>query len=333
MQHFPKRMRGMRLLIVNVTVGVVVLAVAAVIAFGAYPQDSVTVYTGCLTAGGTISSLAASPTTPTKPCLATERLIHLSGGTITKVTAGTGLTGGGSDGYVTVGLDPAYSLPQTCTNGQITKSGGPSTAWTCGNQQTYSGSDFALSNQSCSSGQFVTGINSTGHTNCANDQTYSGADFALSNQSCGTGQFTSGVGADGKLACGTPSGAPDVYVAHQGDPGQPPPSGDLRDNGRDIVQLTLPAGSWLLNSKVSILNLDSDQQPGHCSLMNGTTELDHTDFEMEGASTFQIEPDQISVQNLAVVTLNASATITLHCQGTTNFAHWGVLTAMIANPK
>jgi hypothetical protein len=42
-------------------------------------------------------------------------------------------------------------------------------AWACGvdNNTTYSGADFALSNQTCSPGWFVTAINGNGFLNCA----------------------------------------------------------------------------------------------------------------------------------------------------------------------
>jgi hypothetical protein len=77
--------------------------------------------------------------------------------------------------------------------------------WSCGDQKTYSGQDFALSNQSCDTGQFVNGIDTTGNTQCAKDQTYSGADFALSNHSCSTGMFVTGVSSTGLPTCSTPT--------------------------------------------------------------------------------------------------------------------------------
>ena len=54
-------------------------------------------------------------------------MVHLSGGTITQVTAGTGVavsgvggTGYVNNGFATVGLDPKFQLPQSsCANGQF----------------------------------------------------------------------------------------------------------------------------------------------------------------------------------------------------------------------
>lgn len=235
-------------------------------AYAAYPQDSVGVYTGCLNiagdGNGTINALAPG-LNPLRACGKNQILVHLSGGTITEIKAGTGLTGGGSNGSVTLNLASSYQLPQTCTNGsiikwngsvwtcaseqtytngtgldlsgntfsinpnyqlpqsctagQIAKSGGQSTAWACGDQNTYSGNDFALSNQSCNSGQFVNAINSTGHTQCGNDQTYNGHDFATSGQACSQGDYVQGIDSNGAVICTTdsPTGLHSVYDTYK----------------------------------------------------------------------------------------------------------------------
>ncbi len=70
-----------------------------------------------------------------------------SGGTVTSVGSGIGLTGGPITGAGSLSLVPSFQLPQNCTPGQVVESTGsrPST-WTCANDQT--GSDWSLSGNS-----------------------------------------------------------------------------------------------------------------------------------------------------------------------------------------
>lgn len=137
-----------------------VVATAAGVAYAAYPTSGVAVYTGCLntggSAGGQINNVAVSPASPLKPCGSNQVLVHLSGGTITRVIAGTGLSGGGSDGAVTLGLANGFSLPQSCADGQAPVES--SSGWTCGN--------FANSDQSCSTGKFANGVGQDGSLSC-----------------------------------------------------------------------------------------------------------------------------------------------------------------------
>jgi hypothetical protein len=227
MRYVPKRVRSVRLLLISTVVVFVVLGGTVAIAIAAYPQDSVTVYTGCLSTGGSggiIGSVAVG-SSPTKPCGSNQLLIHLSGGTITQVTAGTGLEGGGNNGYVGVDVKPGYRLPQTgCSSGQFVASDGVG-GWSCKDQKTYSGSDFAVSNQSCgSAGQFVNGIDGSGNVQCANDQTYSNGDglnlsgntFSLKSgyqlpQGCSAGQVASSNG-DGTWSCQSAASGLSTYT-------------------------------------------------------------------------------------------------------------------------
>jgi len=192
MKAFRKRPRSVRVLLVSAGVGAILLTGAA-IAIAAYPKYSVTVLTGCLSNGGTSAGNlgnVAVGSNPSKPCGTNQLLVHLSGGTITQVTAGTGLNGGGSNGFVAVGIKPSFQLPQTgCSSGQFVASDGAS-GWACQSQQTYSGSDFALSNQACGTGEFMTGIDSAGAKQCAADQTYTngtGLDLSGNTFSLGSG--------------------------------------------------------------------------------------------------------------------------------------------------
>ncbi len=59
-----------------------------------------------------------------------------SGGDITAVYTGTGLTGGGESGDVALSLAAPYRLPQACANGQIAEWDASAAVWQCGDDDT-----------------------------------------------------------------------------------------------------------------------------------------------------------------------------------------------------
>jgi hypothetical protein len=167
------------------------LALSAANALAVFPNDQVASYAGCLntsgTAAGTFAKIAAGDE-PSSPCGPNQAVIHLSGGDITSVVAGQGLSGGGTNGATTLSLAAGQSLPQTCSNGQIPEWNG--TGWSCGvdNDTTYSngtGLDLSGTNafsvkpsyrlpQSCGAGQVAKWDSATGAWSCANDTTGGG---------------------------------------------------------------------------------------------------------------------------------------------------------------
>jgi hypothetical protein len=270
-----------------IKVGIAVVAAAVVgsagVARAVDPPGSVAMYTACLTGGGQLTDVAVGAAAPLHPCHGNDMVVHLSGGTITSVSPGTGLVGGGSNGAVTLGLAPGFALPQSCAANQVPQWNG--TAWGCGSQASdTNGTGLDLTGnalsidpayrlpQGCGSNQVVAAT--AGGWQCATAPTYSaGAGVNLSGstfsvappyqlpQNCGTNDVARWNGSTWTCSQAASSG-PDLYHVFTF-------PGPLNTGGRattPVASLTVPAGTYQVLAHVDVDNFDGDTQDADCFL-------------------------------------------------------------------
>ncbi len=327
-----RKLRLPRSSVVRISAVIVAAALDATAALAA-PQADPVVYTGCLSTGGTITSVAAG-NNPLKPCNSNQVQIQLSAGTINGVIAGTGLTGGGSNGAVTLGIAPTYQLPQTCAGGQFPSWNGSS--WACGTDVAYSAGlgldltgttfsiDPAFQMPNCSAGQAPVSAGA--------GQPYGCGRFAASNQACSAGQVVSGVDSNGNVQCAALPSGPAVYTAHE--PGDQNSGWAYAPFSNPIISLNVPAGSFVIHARVDAGNHDGDPQDGTCTLSTGASSSVRVPASDDAGAFVVIgspdpEDGRMNVVLQDTHTFSNSDTITVDCGG---FFHGevgnGVLTAI-----
>jgi hypothetical protein len=221
----------------------------------AFPADDVKLYTGCLTSGGTLVSVAEG-NNPKTNCDSPKQVVKLSGGDITSVSVGSGLTGGGTNGAVTVGLNAQQTLP-SCSNGQVPKWNG--TAWACGtdNNTTYGAG---------------TGLDLD--TSTTPDRFEIESAYRLPGKSCTAPNFSRGFDSSGDVVCAAPTAptSAGIEVWQKVNPAVPA-SGVIflpKGEGVDVIIMPLPAGTFLITAVAAVSdNSDDDEVHVSCRLRNG----------------------------------------------------------------
>ncbi len=277
-------------------VGAAAVGFALALAGGAlavFPADSVTHFTGCLNTngspGGTFTNVAVGET-PGKPCGSGQVIAHLSGGDITSVTAGNGLIGGSQSGAAALSLAAGQSLPQTCTNGQVSKWNG--TGWSCAddNNTTYdNGTGLALSGT-----------------------TFSVASGYQLPQTCATSQIIKWDGTAWACASETPQ-LPHAWTFHNSGA-----QGIIGSQENDVASLSLPAGSYALMGSEAIYDPDHNAITG-CILYGGANHTNALADQVAATESLGLSAtnSNASLTLVGAVTLSTPTTVTIDC-GTTD---------------
>lgn len=274
------------------------VAFAAVFAGGAiaaFPQDNVKLYTGCLTSGGSLVYVTEGDN-PLQPCSTPKQVVKLSGGDITSLTVTPPLTGGGTNGALTIGLDASATLPSCSTNNAVPKWNLSTSRWTCGtdNDHTYTADDTTL--------------------NLSSSNVFSiASDYRVKNTpDCPSGEFAKGFTSSGTIDCAAPASR-GVEAWHTFVVSANAPEGFFGD----VAALNLPAGSYIVNAagygrddvggndEIEInCALDQQNEAGWVAFANSDGTFDDSAFALQ-----------------RTVTLSAAGTVKLQCESFTGSDH------------
>ena len=258
----------------RIAISLAVIPAMAGVSGTALAVTTVKTYTGCLVSKDGVIIKIKEGTAPTSPCTGGMVQVSFSGGDITSVTAGTGLTGGGDNGDVTISLATGFRLPQGCANGDIPKWNG--TAWICGqdaNTQYTAGTGLDLSGTefSVEPGYRLPQSATTGDSLVRTSSgTWAPEQFTRANETCASGQFVRGTSSSGGLTCAAPpAGSSTTYVSASND------ETGIPDDGANhtIAALNPGAGTYVLiatGTLTSVGNVDDFSAVG-CELRADAT--------------------------------------------------------------
>jgi hypothetical protein len=244
-----------------VAVLLAILGVAAVggTALAGHLADGVKSYTGCLAAKGGTLTLIQEGEAPQRTCPSGSVAAHFSGGDITKISVTGGLTGGGDNGEVTIGLKPEFSLPSDCSNGNVAKWNSTDEKWECkldNDTQYFAG----------------TGLDVTASGIFSVEPGYR----VKNTPDCGSGQFATGFDSDGDIQCSAPAAA--TLQAFSGPQSSFDAGVGIPDDGafHVMASVNVPAGNYFITAKGMITsagNVD-DFSSTECQLQSGAIVYD-----------------------------------------------------------
>ena len=276
-------------------VGVVAIAGTAL---AGHQTSGVKSYTGCLVSGDGVMIKIKEGNAPRSACTGGQVEAHFSGGDITKISVGSGLSlpNGGDNGEVRIELAAGQALPQGCADGRVAEWDSGTSRWICGldNDTTYTdGTGLDLS--------------------AANAFSIS-PDYRVKNTpDCSSGQFATGFEGDGDIQCAAaPAQGAQVWQKTRAVDGGviPLPKGE----GVDLIIMPLPAGTYLITAVATVGDrsgtaLGDEEAHVSCSLRDGAfAPLSAIESTVDiGEELFDSGPEASAVVHGAITLANADS--------------------------
>ncbi len=243
--------------VVAIATAAAAIVVLAGTALAGHQTSGVKSYTGCLVSGDGVMIKIKEGEAPRSPCTGGQVQAHFSGGDITKISVGNGLSlpNGGDNGAVEIRLDASHSLPQDCAQFEVPMKK-VSAGWACANHDvgTGLGMDRTLG---ASGGTVAFRIL---------------ADYQVKNDpDCLAGEYAYGFESNGTIKCSTPPKAQgDMRSVHV-------PSHTFAGPGFEkLGAITLPEGVWMLTARTDLQwsgGSDEFTASVACELRAGTSVL------------------------------------------------------------